>query len=134
MIILLATLEQAHNMLATKKIKLKNFIFFQLCLILAGSLVFMFSLGYSQMESFLAGAVTMFIGNFILLSRFLLKKQNFQPAKELMILYGCSFLKMMIIIAGTILVALYLQPSFIIYLGGLFLLQVAIWMMPLFLK
>ncbi len=86
------------------------------------------------MESFLAGAITMFIGNFILLSRFLLKKQNFQPAKELTILYGCSFLKMMIVIAGTILVALYLQPSFIIYLGGLFLLQVAIWMMPLFLK
>ncbi|MDC0535059.1 hypothetical protein OAO18_04515 [Francisellaceae bacterium] len=134
MIILLSTLEHTQNMLASKKIKLANFILFQLSLILTGSLLFMFFLGYTQMESFLAGSLTMFVGNFILLSRFLLKKQNFQPAKELMILYGCSFLKMMIIIAGTILVALYLQPSFTIYLGGLFLLQVAIWMMPLFLK
>ncbi|MFT6834765.1 MAG: F0F1-type ATP synthase assembly protein I [Francisellaceae bacterium] len=120
-------------MLTSKKLQLTKFLIFQIIVIFVSAMITV-CISKSSVQSFISGAVVMFIGNLVLLSRFMLKNKTYQPAKELMILYACTFFKMMIIIVGTILVALYLHPSFIIYLGGLFLLQVAVWMMPLFIK
>lgn len=121
-------------MLASKQLKLIHFILFQATVLVVSCTIIYFTCDFKALTAFFAGSSIMFLGNLILLSRFFIKNRNFNPGHELAMLYLSSALKMVIIIAGTILVALYLQPSFMIYIGGLFLLQVAIWLMPLFLR
>ena len=120
-------------MLAAKTLRFRSFFLFQLALLSVGAVVAS-GFGRQVFQSFLAGAGIMLAGNMILLSRFLLRGRNFAPGRELMIMYACAFLKLVVIIAGTIAVAMTLQPDLLCYIGGLLLLQVAVWLMPLFIR
>lgn len=116
-----------------KKLQLKTFLLFQLALSLVGSIV-CFLMNVNSGVSFLFGSLVMFVGNFLMLFRFLFKRTVFQAPSEVIFLFLGEFLKLLVIAVASVLVAMYIKVSFVVYLCGLILLQAAMWMMPLFIR
>ncbi|MCF6764510.1 ATP synthase subunit I [Thiotrichales bacterium 19S3-7] len=116
-----------------KRLQIKPFLLFQFALLVIGSLVaIVFS--YQAFISFFLGAVILFVGNSLMLLRFFLKPVLMSASNEVLLLFLGEFLKLLVIAVGSVLVAMYIDVNFGVYLVGLILLQVAMWMMPLFIK
>lgn len=120
-------------MKAGPSINLKRFIVFQFIVLVVG-LVGTTFFGYKSFLSFLMGGGVMLLANTLMLSRFFIRKRYFSSLKELMFLYIGEVLKLSVVAVGTILIVIYLKPKFVFYFMGLIFLQIAMWMMPLFLK
>ena len=120
-------------MLANRTLYKRHFFAFQAILVLAGSSV-CFLWGGSYAYSFFLGSILMFAANVIFLLRLFLRKAKYNPLKEVCILYACEFAKLIVVAAGTVLIAIYVQPKLLPYVAGLILLQLAMWFMPLFMK
>jgi ATP synthase protein I len=114
-------------------INLKKFITFQITLVLAGTMIALF-FGFESALSYLLGGVLMLLANILMLSRFFMKKRVFSSIKELMFLYVGEVLKLIVVALGTVIVVIYIKPLFVLYFLGLIILQIAMWMMPLFLN
>ena len=120
-------------MLANIKIDQKKFILVQLALMLIGFVVVVSFYGYSYAQSFLMGALVMFFANFIFFFRMFVNKQ-FSPTTELLIFYMSEFLKLFIVAAVTIVLAIYIKPKLFPYIFGLVLLQLLVCFVPILLK
>jgi F0F1-type ATP synthase assembly protein I len=118
-------------MLANRSLKLKNFLVFQFIILVTGAFTFSF-LGWYESFSFIIGGGLMFVANVLMLWRFFFRKQLFSPVKELLFLYAGELMKLVAVAIGTIIIAVWLKPDFIIFLGGLLMLQVCMWLMPFF--
>ncbi|MCF6768046.1 hypothetical protein L3V86_06705 [Thiotrichales bacterium 19S11-10] len=116
-----------------KRLKLKPFLLFQILLVLLGSVIF-FIFSTEAMVSFLLGSSILLIGNVLMLVRFFFKPVLFSAPSEVMFLFMGEFLKLLVIALGSVFVAMCIQVNFGIYLFGLVTLQIAMWMMPLFVK
>ena len=97
-------------MLANIKIDQKKFILVQLVLMLVGFAITLTFYGYLYAGSFLMGALVMFFANFIFFFRMFVNKQ-FSPTTELLIFYMSEFLKLFIVAAVTIVLAIYIKPK-----------------------
>lgn len=116
-----------------KRLKIKPFLLFQIMLVVLGTLVgALFSFHVAM--SFFLGAVILFLGNSFMLLRFFLKPILFSASSEVLLLFLGEFLKLLVIALGSVLVAMYINISFGVYLVGLIILQAAMWMMPLFIR
>ncbi|MGQ4003516.1 ATP synthase subunit I [Francisellaceae bacterium CB52] len=120
-------------MLANIKIDQKKFILVQLILILIGFVITLSFYGYLYAASFLMGALVMFFANFIFFFRMFVNKQ-FSPTTELLIFYMSEFLKLFIVAAVTIVLAIYIKPKLFPYIFGLILLQLLVYFVPILLK
>ncbi|MGQ4005670.1 ATP synthase subunit I [Francisellaceae bacterium CB300] len=120
-------------MLANIKIDQKKFILVQLILILIGFVITLSFYGYLYAASFLMGALAMFFANFIFFFRMFVNKQ-FSPTTELLIFYMSEFLKLFIVAAVTIVLAIYIKPKLFPYIFGLILLQLLVCFVPILLK
>ena len=120
-------------MLANRKLYKKHFFGFQITLMILGALVCLLW-GRSYSIGFLLGAALMVMANCVFVLRLFFNKANYHPLKELVILYLSEFAKLLVIVLGSIMVALYLQPKLLPYILGLLLLQLAMWLMPLFMR
>ncbi|MGQ4001863.1 ATP synthase subunit I [Francisellaceae bacterium CB299] len=120
-------------MLANIKIDQKKFILVQLILILIGFVITLSFYDYLYAASFLMGALVMFFANFIFFFRMFVNKQ-FSPTTELLIFYMSEFLKLFIVAAVTIVLAIYIKPKLFPYIFGLILLQLLVCFVPILLK
>ena len=120
-------------MLANIKIDQKKFVLIQLFLMLVGYFIALAFYGYSYANSFLIGALVMFLANFIFFFRLFINKQ-FSPINEILIFYMSEFLKLFIVAAVTIVLAIYVKPKLFAYILGLVLLQSFICFVPILLK
>ena len=120
-------------MLANIKIDQKKFILVQLALMLIGFIVTLSFYGYSYAESFLMGALVMFFANSIFFFRMFINRQ-FSPTTELLIFYMSEFLKLFIVAAVTIVLAIHIKPKLFPYIFGLILLQLLVCFVPVLLK
>lgn len=120
-------------MLIDRKLCKGYFSAFQIVLTVLGSLICLMW-GAVYAFGFLLGSSLMFLANIIFLSRFFLFKAQYHPFKEVCILYVCEFIKLVMIAVGTVIIAIYIQPKILPYISGLFVLQLAMWCMPLFIK
>ena len=89
--------------------------------------------GYIYANSFLMGALVIFLANFIFFFRLSIGKQ-FYPITEIMIFYMSAFLKLFIVASATVVLAIYIKPKLFPYIFGLVLLQLFICFMPFLLK
>tara|TARA_R110002167_G_scaffold11801_1_gene51071 strand:- start:355 stop:723 length:369 start_codon:yes stop_codon:yes gene_type:complete len=113
-------------------INLKKFLIFQSLLLVCGSLVALI-FGGAAFFSYFLGAFLMLFANILMLWRFFMRKKVFSPMKELLFLYFGEMLKLTVVALGSIVIAIYIKPIFMIYLAGLIVLQIAMWLMPFFL-
>ena len=120
-------------MLANIKIDQKKFILVQLVLMLIGFIIALSLYEYPYAESFLMGALAMFFANFIFFFRMLIGRQ-FSPTTELLIFYMSEFLKLFIVAAVTIVLAIYIKPKLFPYIFGLILLQLSVCFVPILFK
>lgn len=120
-------------MLANIKIDQKKFILVQLVLMLIGFIITLSFYGYSYAESFSMGALVMFFANFIFFFRMFIGGQ-FSPTTELLIFYMSEFLKLFIVAAVTIVLAIYIKPKLFPYIFGLILLQLSVCFVPILFK
>lgn len=116
-----------------RSINLKKFLTFQVLLVVVGSVIALF-FGLKPGLSYLLGAGVMIVANMLMLWRFFIRKKVFSPMKELMFLYLGEVLKLTLVVIGTIVIATYIKPIFMVYFLGLIILQVAMWLMPFFLN
>ena len=120
-------------MLANIKIDPKKFVLIQLLLMLVGYFIIFAFYGYSYADSFLTGALVIFLANFIFFFRLFIDKQ-FSPITEILIFYISEFLKLLIVAAVTIVLAIYVKPKLLAYILGLVLLQLFVCFVPILLK
>jgi len=120
-------------MLSNIKIDQKRFVLIQLFLMLVGYSISLAFYGLAYANSFLMGALVMFCANFIFFFRMFVSKQ-FSPAVELLIFYMSEFLKLFIVAAVTIVLAVYIKPKLFPYIFGLILLQLLVCFVPILLK
>ena len=120
-------------MLANIKIDQKKFILVQLLLMFVGYVITLFFHSYSYAGSFLMGALVMFFANFIFFFRMFINRQ-FSPTTELLIFYMSEFLKLFIVAAVTVVLAIYIKPKLFPYIFGLVLLQLLVCFVPILLK
>lgn len=120
-------------MLANIKIDSKRFIWIQVALILVGYLVTFVSYGVIYANSFLLGAIIMFLANFVFFFRLFLNKQ-FSPGVEIVLFYFSELLKLSIVAVATILLAIYIKPKLFSYIFGLVLLQLVVCFVPILFK
>ena len=109
----------------------KHFIRLQILFTIAGSFVCLLW-GEGHMISFFVGASLMVTANTIFLLRLFFRKPKYHPVKEVIILYACEFIKLILVAVGTILVAIYVKPKFLPYITGVIILQLTMWLMPFF--
>lgn len=120
-------------MLANIKIDSKRFIWIQVVLILIGYLITFISYGGIYANSFLLGAIIMFLANFVFFFRLFLNKQ-FSPAVEIILFYFSELLKLSMVAVATILLAIYVKPKLFSYIFGLVLLQLVVCFVPIMFK
>lgn len=121
-------------MFGNKAFKLKEFIGMQFLLMLIGAVIFTI-IGWQSALSYLLGAFVMYVGNLILLSRFIFSGNKlFSASKELILFYLCEILKLLVIAFASAWLAWHLNINIWMYCLGLFILQVAMWLMPFFIK
>lgn len=89
-----------------------------------------------SLVSFFLGASLMFIANIAFMSRFLfiVSTINYQPIKEVVILYFCEFIKLAVISLGTIIFSIYVKPEFFTYILGLAMLELTLLISLVFIK
>ena len=116
-----------------RSINLKKFLTFQVLLVVVGSVIALF-FGVKSGFSYFLGAGVMIVANMLMLWRFFIRKKVFSPMKELMFLYFGEMLKLTLVVIGTIVIAIYIKPIFVVYFVGLIILQIAMWLMPFFLN
>ena len=120
-------------MLANRRLYKKHFFCFQITLMILGTLVCSLW-GGSYSIGFLLGATLMIVANCVFILRLFFNKANHHPLKELVILYLSEFAKLFVIVPGSVIIAIYLQPKLFPYILGLLVLQLAMWLMPLFMR
>ena len=120
-------------MLVNININQKKFILIQFILILVSYVASLVFYGYIYANSFLIGALVIFLANFIFFFRLFISKQ-FSPITEILIFYMSAFLKLFIIASATIVLAIYIKPKLFPYIFGLVLLQLSLYFMPILLK
>jgi F0F1-type ATP synthase assembly protein I len=120
-------------MLANIKIDSKKFILVQLILMIVGYTITFIPYGYEYANSFLIGSITMFLANFVFFFRLFINKQ-FSPGVEIVIFYLSELLKLTIVAAITILLAIYVKPKLFSYIFGLVLLQLVVCFVPILFK
>lgn len=123
----------AYIMLSNIKIDAKKFVLIQMVLLFIGYIVTLSFFNYMYAESFLMGAVTMFIANFVFFGRLFINKQFF-PGVEIVIFYLSELLKLSIVAVITIMLAIYVKPKLFSYISGLVLLQLVVCFVPILFK
>ena len=88
----------------------------------------------SHSLAFLLGSALMIVANSVFVLRLFFHKVNCRPVKELTILYLSELMKLVIVVFGSVMIVIYLQPKLLPYILGLSLLQLAMWLMPLFMR
>lgn len=121
------------DMLANIRIDEKKFILMQFLLGFVGYVIVLMVYGYTYANSFVLGALTMFLANFVFFFRLFVEKQ-FNPAVEIVIFYLSELLKLSIVALITILLAVYVKPKLFSYIFGLLLLQLVVCFVPILFK
>jgi len=119
--------------LANIKIDSRRFIMIEIALMTAGYLVVLGFYGVIYANSFLLGALTMFLANFMFFFRLFINKQ-FSPGVEIIIFYFSELLKLSVVAVATIIFAIYIKPKLFSYIFGLVLLQLVVCFVPILLK
>ena len=120
-------------MLATRRLCKKYFFGFQvIVMILCAFVGLLWSKSHSL--AFLLGAGLMIVANGVFVLRLFFHKANYHPVKELTILYLSEFMKLVVVVFGSVMIVIYLQPKLLPYILGLSVLQLAMWLMPLFMR
>jgi ATP synthase protein I len=120
-------------MLASVVVDYKKFVLLQLFLLVTGAVTTFVMYGDRDTYSFVMGGLVMFFANLVFFLRLFFKKQ-FNPTVEIMIFYLSEFLKLIIVVFVTVMLALYVKPALFPYIFGLILLQLATCFIPVFLK
>ncbi|AJI56404.1 ATP synthase subunit I [Francisella philomiragia] len=120
-------------MLANIRIDEKKFILMQFLLGFVGYVIVLMVYGYTYANSFVLGALTMFLANFVFFFRLFVEKQ-FSPGVEIVIFYLSELLKLSIVALITILLAVYVKPKLFSYIFGLLLLQLVVCFVPILFK
>ncbi|WP_150467524.1 ATP synthase subunit I [Francisella sp. SYW-9] len=120
-------------MLANIRIDAKKFVLIQVVLILLGYMVTLLSFNYIYANSFLMGAIAMFVANFVFFARLFVHKQ-FSPGVEIVVFYLSELLKLGIVAIITIMLAIYVKPKLFSYISGLVLLQLVVCFVPILFK
>jgi len=105
----------------------------EIALMTAGYLVVLGFYGVIYANSFLLGALTMFLANFMFFFRLFINKQ-FSPGVEIIIFYFSELLKLSVVAVATIIFAIYIKPKLFSYIFGLVLLQLVVCFVPILLK
>lgn len=121
------------DMLANIRIDEKKFILMQFLLGFVGYVIVLMVYGYTYANSFVLGALTMFLANFVFFFRLFVEKQ-FSPGVEIVIFYLSELLKLSIVALITILLAVYVKPKLFSYIFGLLLLQLVVCFVPILFK
>ena len=120
-------------MLANIQIDKKKFLGFQLLILLIGSFITILGFGSEYASSYFLGGFVVFLANFIFFARLFVRKQ-FSPSVELLIFYMAEMLKLVMVGAITILLAIYVKPKLFAYIFGLISLQLVMCFVPMFFK
>jgi F0F1-type ATP synthase assembly protein I len=120
-------------MLASVVIDYKKFVSLQVLLLVVGSFATFMMYGIYDAKSFVMGGLVMLLANAVFFLRLFFKKQ-FEPSIELMIFFLSELIKLIIVAAVTVIIAIYIKASLFPYIFGLILLQLATCFIPMFLK
>ncbi len=120
-------------MLANIQIDKKKFLGSQVLILLVGSFITMLGFGGGYASSYFLGGFVVFLANFTFFARLFIRKQ-FSPSVELLIFYMAEMLKLVMVGAITILLAIYVKPKLFAYIFGLISLQLVMCFVPMFFK